>query len=153
MRKLLVLLLFALTLNMGLNAQKKRIEISEHRYWTIRANYNKVINLENNDTTYMLFICFQNAKYTHISNVCCISFYSQKELNEFLKDIKIALPEMSSKTNINWDRELYGLSVYDFVNSLYLIESPSEGTGYTRLSKKGVEKLIYWVETIQIGKG
>ena len=44
--------------------------------------------------------------------------------------------------NIDWKRQLYSISVYDFSSSLYLFERPSKGDGHTIISKKELEKLI-----------
>lgn len=152
MKKVLCVLLFTFTLIGGVTAQKKHIAISEIKAGPVTAFYFKEANLETGDTSYYVFLRLQNAEYSNISDQKAILFTKQRELIQFIKDLKAALLEMGNKQIIAWTREQYKISLFDSSNLLYLYESPSEGNGYTTLDKNDVEKLITWLETIKIGK-
>lgn len=134
-------------------AQKKRITISESKIGELINSYTKSINLETNDTLYLVYSGFQNEKYKTITDIKSVSFFRKEDLQEFIKDLKSALIEMESKVSMNWKRERYNLDLYDFSNQLYLQEPPKKGSGYTLLTKKVVAEYIAWLETIDFGKG
>jgi hypothetical protein len=135
-----------------MNAQKKTMDVSSIKIGQISAKYSKVIDLEKKDTISYVYLGFQNFKYRTLSDIRSVFFPKQEDLKSFVEDLKTALPEMGSKQNIDWKRQLYSISVFDFSNNLYLFERPSKGDGYTTLSKKELEKLIEWLDSIQIGK-
>lgn len=153
MKKLLLLFILTLSVMMEVNAQEKKIELSSEKIGSISCKYNKLINLESKDTTFYLILLFQNVHYSSIIDTKAVMFTDQVNLDEFIKDLKTALPEMGTKVSINWSRDLYSLSLHDFSAGLYLSEKSTEGSGYTVLNKKGVEKLIAWLETIHMGNG
>jgi hypothetical protein len=146
-------LLIALLITSFSYAQKKRITISESKIGGLINSYSKSINLETNDTIYLVHSGFQNEKYKAITDIKSVSFYSKQDLQDFIKDLKNALIEMESKVSMNWKRERYSLDLFDFSNQLYLQEAPKKGSGYTLLTKKVVAEYIAWLETIDFGKG
>lgn len=146
------LVLFSL-FTVSMIAQRKTVDISSLKAGQVSAKYSKVINLETKDTVSYVYLGFQNAKYSSISDIKSIMLSRQEDLKEFIKDLKIALPEINTKQNIDWTKNNYGLTVYDFSNGLYLREKEKNGSGYTILQKKDVEKLIIWLESIDFGKG
>lgn len=152
MKKLLLKSLLAILLAVSMNAQKKTIDVSLIKIGQISGKYSKVIDLEKNDTLSYVYLGFQNFKYKSISDIRSVFFPKQEDLKSFIEDLKTALPEIGSKQNIDWKRQLYSISVFDFSNNLYLFERPSKGDGYTTLNKKELEKLIEWLDSIQIGK-
>jgi hypothetical protein len=152
MKKLVLKSLLAILFTVAMNAQKKTIDVSSIKIGQISGKYSKVIDLEKNDTLSYVYLGFQNFKYRTISDTRSVFFAKQEDLKSFVEDLKAALPEIGSKQNIDWKRQLYSISVYDFSSSLYLFERPSKGDGHTIISKKELEKLISWLETIQIGK-
>ena len=70
---------------------------------------------------------------------------------EDLRDNKINQVLGSEKTNIDWTRDKYKLTLYDFSNNLYFAEAKGTG-GYTMMSKKNVGELMELVSTIDFGK-
>lgn len=152
MKKLSLKSLLAILFAVSMNAQKKTIDVSLIKIGQISGKYSKVIDLEKNDTLSYVYLGFQNFKYKTISDIRSVFFPKQEDLKSFVEDLKTALPEVGSKQNIDWKRQLYSISVFDFSSNLYLSERPSKGDGYTIISKKELEKLIAWLETIQIGK-
>lgn len=152
MKKLLLKSLLAILCTISMNAQKKTMDVSSIKIGQISAKYSKVIDLEKKDTISYVYLGFQNFKYRTLSDIRSVFFPKQEDLKSFVEDLKTALPEMGSKQNIDWKRQLYSISVFDFSNNLYLSERPSKGDEYTTLSKKELEKLIEWLDTIQIGK-
>ncbi|UPQ80731.1 hypothetical protein M0M57_07800 [Flavobacterium azooxidireducens] len=152
MEKLLPYLFFLL-FSTSVLAQKKFVIISNSKIGTVTSEYVQTINLDNNDTTYLVFCSFRNAKYKHISVDKSISFLNDDDLKSFVKDLQNALIEMENKVNMDWTRENYGLSLYDNGNRLFLREKPSKGNGYTTLTKKQVIEFIAWLEAIDFGKG
>ena len=148
-KNILAFLLLVLTIE-G-NAQVKRVSISETKIGTVNCLYGMSVDLEKGDTTTYIHLGFQNAKYSSITDIKSIFFVMATDSNDvsnFVKDLKMALGEMESKESISWDKKKYSLTLYDFSNSLYLREARSDGDGHTMLSKKQVEKLISWLESI-----
>lgn len=150
--KKLLLLLFISTLIVGIDAQSKKLDLSSIKIGSIEGKYTKVVDIEKNDTSYYLYLGFQNEKYKAIVDIKSLFFTNQDDLIEFIKDLKLAMSEMENKVSMNWDRKLYRLDLYDFTNYLYISESSSKSNGYTSLNKKNLNKLILWLETIQFGK-
>jgi hypothetical protein len=146
----LTLLIFCATL---INAQTKRIEISQLKISTISAKYTKSINIETKDTAYYVYLGFKNAKYPAITDLKSVFLSTDEDTKNLIKDLKSALPEIETKQSIEWKKDLYRLTLYDFSNGLYIYEKPSKGTGYTVISKKEVENLISWLQSFEFGKG
>ncbi len=137
------------------NAQTKTVVISKKRIYTISCKYSKLIDLDKQDTVPFVYLGFQNAKYSSITDIKSIVFLLKDdsvEVFSFVKDLKSALREMGHKKAMRWDREGYLLSVFESSSALYVYESKSNGSGYTRLSRKYVEKLIAWFEEIGFKK-
>ena len=67
--------------------------------------------------------------------------------------MKNAYKQMNTgeKTNIDWTRDKYKLTLYDFSNNLYFAEVKGTG-GYTMMSKKNAGELMELVSTIDFGK-
>jgi hypothetical protein len=154
MKKAFVILILAISSFFELIAQTKTIDISEFglKGQVFLGTYAKSINLELNDTLYYIYIGFQNFKYRHMSDPRSIILTTQDDLNALIKDLKTALPEIGTKVNIDWNRKLYGISLWDYTDSLILRESPDDGDGYTFLDKQEAEKFLDWLTSIQIGK-
>lgn len=149
--KRLILLSLSTFLVLGVFAQKKTVELSKQKIGELDCTYSKVIDLENADTTYYVYIGFQNAKYKSVSDFKSIMFRENEVLAEFIKDLKLAQPELGNKTNLDFNRKDYNLNVYDFSKNLSIGESSKKGTGYCYVSKKDVEKLLGYLESIKFG--
>lgn len=145
--------LFALFLLTGLMAQKKTIDILTKKLGKIeRIVYAKEVDLDKGDTAYYIYMGFQNAKYSTITDIKSIILTKEEDLAELIKDLRLALPEMGTKTTLHFDRKKYSLAVYDFTKELSFGQAQNNGSGYCFLNKKDVEKLIALLETIQFGK-
>lgn len=152
MKKIILFLVMSLAFSVSGNAQKKRVTILESKIGLLSLTYGKTIDLESITTDYYLYIGFQNQKYTTITDIKYVFITNDDDLKGLIKDLKMALTEMQTKQNIEWTKELYKLTLYDFTSNLYFCESPKKGSGSTSISKKDVEKLIIWLESIEIGK-
>ena len=145
----LILVLFFVNI---LFAQKTKTTISRNEIGTLRCEYGMSIDSEKSDTSKYVFIGFQNAKYTAITDFKAIYFNTKDKENivEFIDILKKAILELGNKTNLTWDKKNYSIKVYDFTKDLFLTEASEKGEGFTTLSKKHVEKLIQWLESLSI---
>ena len=151
MKTNLLILLISITF-LSANAQIKNVKISESRIASIGAKYAKMINVEKEDTSYYVYLGFQNAKYESITDIKSIMIHSKEDLELLIKDLKLASADMGTKTTISYKSESFSVSVYDFSKELYL-EEGKKGSGYTKLNKKSVEKLVIWLESIKFNEG
>lgn len=139
------LLSFLLISSIFVFSQTKRIEILKEEIGPLSIKYVKSINLDKGDSLYFVYIGFQNAKYTSITDIKSLGFSKDNIFKQFLKDLNIALEEMekNQKVNLDWDRSPdYKLNLYDFnSNNLYVVQGAGTG-GYTIISKKQVSELI-----------
>ena len=146
------LLFFFLVSSTFVFSQTKRIEILKEEVGPISVRYIKSINLDKGDTLYYIYLGFQNAKYTSITDIKSIGFTKDNIFKQFLKDLNIALEEMgkNEKVNLDWDRGPdYKLNIYDFNrNSLYVVQGTGTG-GYTILTKNQVSDLIKILSRIE----
>lgn len=131
------------------NSQEKKIILSQAKVGSVKCEYKKVTDLENSIRGLHVSFVFQNEKYKNITDTKVIVFLVESEngpssVTDFLKDIKAAFKEMDTKQDISWDRKDYSLNLYDFSKLLYLYKDK----GYTTLSKKEVEKMINWIESL-----
>jgi hypothetical protein len=151
MKKLLLILVLGSSIS--IIAQNKTVNISKTTIGGLRPSYAKSINLEVKDSIYYVYIGFENEKYSTISDSKSLFLTQDVHVKAFTNDLKTAKLEMETKQNIEWKKELYGLSLFDFSDKLYILESASDGSGYTTISKKDLEELIKWLESIEFGKG
>lgn len=151
MKKTVLFLCLALLLCslITVNAQVKRVIISEKEIGSISALYTKRIDLEAGDTNYHIYLGFQNAKYQHITDIKSILFYDLETQESLIKDLSMALSEMGSKTSITWKKDKYSIALYDFSSDLYLYDGKQ--SGHTILQKKKVEQLIAWLNSLNLG--
>ena len=146
-----ILLLFISLVSVVVNAQNKTIKVSTIRLKEVTGEYCKDVNLETKDTLSYVTIGFQNAKYSNISDYKTLHFNNQTQLDEFINDLKTALPELGTKQILTWNRKLYDLTIGEgFSNTLFLFADTQ--SGYTMLKKNDIEKLLKWFESFRIGK-
>ena len=91
-----------------LNAQTKRLSISEKQIGGVNCKYYKSIDLDKIDTVAYVYLGFQNAKYSTISDIVSIFFElttDSTDIFDFIKDLKTALPEMGNKSSIAWNKK------------------------------------------------
>jgi hypothetical protein len=150
-----VLLGLLLLGSISVNSQIKREKfIDKEAGGNVTLKYQRSVDLDKGDTTYMVYFIFQNAKYTSITDTKIIAFYEKSSIAQLMKDMKSAYKQMitGEKVSIDWNREKYKLNLYDFSNDLYLIEGKGTG-GYTMMSKKDVADLMEALSTIDFGMG
>jgi len=151
MKKILLPLLAFFVINA--NAQTKRIKLLDKKIGPIDILYQKSVDLENEDSLYLVYLSFQNAKYYRITDIRGIAFLDSSRLTEFINDLKSALKQMElgEKIQMNWSRTIYELDLYDWTKKLSL-ESKKDGNGYILIDKKIVSKLISTLLSINFGK-
>jgi len=150
MKKFIILFLLS-TFSLVVTAQNKTVKISELQIGVLSCKYSMRIDLEKKDTIRYIYLGFQNAKYSSITDIKSVMFDVSKDstdVYDFKKDLKMALSEIGNKTSISWDKKNYSVALYDFNNKLYLREASKDGSGYTLLTKGQVEKLIDWIDII-----
>ncbi len=151
MKGFLILCLFVLSFRA--NAQVKTIKLLDTRVANVHILYDKMVDLEKNDTLYMVYMGFQNAKYSSITDIKSIAITDSTTFNEFKKDLNTAFKQMETgeKVSMRWDRKEYGLILHDWTSELSLENGEKYSRGYTYLSKKQVLKLITQVSRINLG--
>lgn len=125
-------------------SQKKTVKLLEAGIGPISLEYSKSIDLENQDTLFYVYLGFQNAKYTSITDIKSIFFTKDEVFKKFIQDLKIALEELekNEKIDLEWDRRPdYQLKLYSFSKDLYIIQGKGV-EGYTKLTKKQIPTLI-----------
>ena len=102
------------------------------------VNWKIVMNIKNNtDTSTYFYYGYQNAKYTHITDIGALCTESKQELI----DISNALKTLASKENgvqIELKVNKYSFRLYDFSNNIYIQDEEGK---YTYTSKKQAIKL------------
>lgn len=132
-------------------SQKKTIKILEANAGPISLSYSMNVDLEKQDTLFYVYIGFQNAKYTTLTDIKSLFFTQDDVLKQFIKELSTALNELEKNEKIEmlWDRSPnYKLQLYEFSKSLYVIEGKGTG-GYTNLTKKQIASLIESLSKIE----
>lgn len=143
--------IFIIILSLNLHAQKKTNDLSvEEIKPFIVCKYSQVIDMDKADTSYYVYMAFQNEKYKSITDVQSVGIADSTMLADFIKDLKGALAEMDNKASqMDWDRKRYKIHKYDFSKDLYLENYKG---GYVIINKKSTESLIAWLESIRFAK-
>ncbi len=151
MKKLTLVIAACIVFNSAFS-QVKTVESNNEKIGSVKCYRGTKIDLETKDTIsdYAVFV-FQNAKYTAITDTKIILLYYNKEsLSEFSKTLELAKDEIGQKSTVEWKKEMFSVSVYDFNKSeLYLY---AKDGGYTRINKKQAGKLIEWINELDIMK-
>jgi len=151
MRKILIGL-FLLS-SISAFAQVKRDKFLEKYAGNLKITYQRTIDMEKEDTRYSVFLSFQNDKYKTLTDIKVIGLYSVADIEAITKDMKNVFKQMFSgeKTNMDWTREKYKMTLYDFTTSMYFAEAKGTG-GYTIMPKRAVSDFIEIISTIDFGK-
>lgn len=148
MKRLLIIPLVVLQLFVF--GQTKTVTIIKEKIETINIEYQKVINIENNDTSYMVFIWFQNSVYSTITDIRVILLYTNVLLSEFIKDISDA-QKQTGKDDVDWDRKYYKIHFSGETKFITLYDE--RYIGYTYLySKKMIDRFISVLKSINLSK-
>lgn len=150
MKKILLGLLVLLSISVS--AQVKRDKFLEKYAGNLKITYQRTIDLEKEDTRYSVFLSFQNDKYKTLTDIKVIGLYSVADIEACVKDMKSVFKQMFSgeKTNMDWTRDKYKITLYDFTTSMYFAEAKSGG--YTIMPKRAVADFIEIISTIDFGK-
>ena len=151
MRKILIGL-FVL-LSFSVSAQVKRDKFLEKYAGNLKITYQKITDMDNDKITYSVYLSFQNDKYKTLTDIKVIGLYSVADIEAITKDMKNVFKQMFSgeKTNMDWTREKYKMTLYDFTTNMYFAEAKGTG-GYTIMPKRAVSDFIEIISTIDFGK-
>lgn len=133
------------------NGQTKNIKLYGKKYDGIQVEYRKLINFESKDTNYFVWIFFQNARYSTISDLKFITLESDNDIANFKSDLIEAFKQQDKKegASMSWKRSGYSIQLTES-NFLYL-EDQSE-RGYCNLYRKNGQKIYDTLERIILGK-
>ena len=135
------------------SGQVKKQTLLKETIGTTNLEYIKSTDIEINKISYLVYLSFQNQKYSSITDFKIIGFYDQESINVLIKDLTGAQKQMllNEKVSVKWNKSNYNLDLYDFSPNLYL--SSTKGvSGYTTLNSKQVGNLISNLSKIDFGK-
>ena len=87
---------------------------------------------------------FQNSKYQHLTDIGIVGIYSNRDKEEFLKNLNMCLPFMEEKSQAF---RVGMFHVEDWAKALFITAKDGE---YTFLSKKNTLKLRNWLESVDL---
>ncbi len=143
-----------LTLSFSSVAQIKKRYIFKDISTGLEYVQNK--NLENGKIEYLVIYSFKN-EYKGSNNLIVIIFKSQKELNEFSKDLNTAIKSMKPnlEEDLIWDRNKYSITLQKSLSSsdplLTIADKVLLLNNFKLLSKGDVMKLISQIGRIDFG--
>lgn len=135
----------------SLFCQKKTIDISEAKIGELRCKHRKTFDVDKGDTLRFIFIGFQNAEYSSITDIHSIIFDTNEDsldVLQFISDLKNAVTELQNKSNMDWNRKIYSLSINKTIPSISL--SKTNDRGYCWIHKNQAIKLIAWLTAIPL---
>jgi hypothetical protein len=116
--------------------------------------YQEFIDLKKEDTTRYVYLGFQNAEYTYLSDYAGIYLWNpdkdKSDVNDFIKDLQIMIDNLGS-TMYNEEKH-YRVHISEKLPRLIFLGCGSEDSkrgAYTTISKKNAEQLIEWLNTTQ----
>ena len=134
-------------------SQEMRKTLSSKQIGKVNCKHELKINIETKDTTALVYLSFQNEEYSAITDIASIMFIPKLDstaLPMFITDLRAASEYRGTKTSIRWDKTYYAIYLYDFAPNLYIAERKKSGKGHTTLTKKEVNNLILWLESIKL---
>lgn len=145
----LVIFLFC---SISLSAQVKRDKFLEKNAGNLKITYQKITDMDKDITSYVVYLSFQNEKYKSLTDIKVVGLYNVADIEQCKKDMKSAFKQMfGGKVNMDWMRERYKLTLFDFTSDLYFYDVKGVG-GYTIMSKRAVSDFIEIISTIDFGK-
>lgn len=118
------------------------------------------VNIEmvetSNDNIYestLIFLSFQNAKYSTITDIGNIMITDSTELNKLISDLNSAYMNMRDRKrglNISYKHLRYGIDIYDFTTNAYLLDE--KGRKYTTLTSSQVKSIINSISSLKMPK-
>jgi hypothetical protein len=102
------------------------------------ANWKIVMNIKNGtDTVTYFYYGYQNAKYTHITDIGAICTQDKQELIDISNALK-TLSEKEKGVQVELNINKYSLRLYDFSNNIYIEDEEGK---YTYVTKKQAVKM------------
>ena len=102
------------------------------------AEWKIVMNVKNGtDTVTYFYYGYQNAKYTHITDIGAICTQDKQELIDISNALKI-LSEKEKGVQVELNINKYSLRLYDFSNNIYIEDEEGK---YTYVTKKQAVKM------------
>ena len=101
----------------------------------------------------MVYLGFQNAKYSTITDIKSVAFFDTSNFNKFKIDLLNAykILDKGEKVEMFWENSNYKLNLYDFSKNIYITEPKGTG-GYTAISKRQLGKLLENLFVIEYGQ-
>lgn len=141
--------IFLIFISVAAASQNKTVTLAEQKINTFTCTYVKSIDLTKSDTSYYVYLLFQNQEYQHIVDSKMILFMNQTGLSGFIQDLDSAIA-FNEKADMEWNTGGgYVISKYSGKDYIVLTENRTKGWTYT--SKKIAQKLSDWFKTIMIG--
>ena len=102
------------------------------------ADWKIVMNIKNGtDTVTYFYYGYQNAKYTHITDIGAICTQNKQELIDISNALK-TLSEKEKGVQVELNINKYSLRLYDFSNNIYIEDEEGK---YTYVTKKQAVKM------------
>jgi hypothetical protein len=102
------------------------------------AEWKIVMNVKNGtDTVTYFYYGYQNAKYTHITDIGAICTQDKQELIDISNALK-TLSEKEKGVQVELNINKYSLRLYDFSNNIYIEDEEGK---YTYITKKQAVKM------------
>jgi hypothetical protein len=102
------------------------------------AEWKIVMNVKNGtDTVTYFYYGYQNAKYTHITDIGAICTQDKQELIDISNALK-TLSEKEKGVQVELNINKYSLRLYDFSNNIYIEDEEGK---YTYVTKKQAVKM------------
>lgn len=98
----------------------------------------------------LVFLTYQNQKYSTISDVASIMLTDSTDLRKFNSDLQACYDYMNSGEkgkSIIYEHKRYRLEIFDFSKNLYI--NDETGRKYIAVDKKTLETLIEFMKTLE----
>lgn len=149
-KKIIVLSILCFYSFFGLSQKltKKISEISITGFY--KVEYMMKVDVEKEDTTYIVYSSFQNRKYSTITDIGSIFITDKETLNNLIKDLKLIIEQIDAKVDFDIKRDDYELSLSDELSKqLFIFDDDGK---YTVISKKGTVLWLQWLESLDKSK-
>ncbi len=140
-----VLLLFSFA-----SAQTKNIKIFGKKHDGIEVEYRKLVDFEKKDTSYFIWITFNNASYSRISDLRFITISDTNTLAQFKMDLLAAFKQqyLKEKASMAWRKEEYTIRLNE---SNFMLLEDKRSIGYCYLYRKNAERILVSLNRINFG--
>ena len=119
--------------------------LSEKDFGLLHCENTMKVNIETQDTVWIVGLDFQNKEYSHIVDIGYIGIYYTGNKATFIEDLEKIIPYMDEK-EIGLKVGRY-LQIYDFDTSLYITAEDGE---YTTITKQEAIDLAEYLKTAKV---